>query len=270
MANNLYTTKTAALKATKADINKLETKKLKVNGKDVVLGAKHANDTRETVTENDIWGQYIETLEDGTAIVHDDYVKGTTLFYDSIANKITKVIDEKAYEGDTFLKNIQTSRVKDGTYMFYATNLSEFDSDISSLENAMYMFLGTQIKFFELKSHVLTNANYMFRESTKLETLKLNYNYSASNITNIDNICYGCNNLTTVYMNLPLCTSAKGAFGGCNNMSNLHFESLDSLEDGEGMFSNSSISNLYCSLENLKNGAVMFAGSKVISFNKCL
>jgi hypothetical protein len=50
MANNLYTTKTAALKATKADINKLDAKKLKVNGKDVATSVKHPDDTREVIT----------------------------------------------------------------------------------------------------------------------------------------------------------------------------------------------------------------------------
>ena len=79
--NNLYTTKTAALKATKADINKLNVKKLFLGGEnilDIIKNAiptiKHSQDTRETVTENDLWGQYIETKEDGTIIVHDDWV----------------------------------------------------------------------------------------------------------------------------------------------------------------------------------------------------
>ena len=34
--NNLYTTKTAALKATKADINKLDAKKMLLNGKNIL------------------------------------------------------------------------------------------------------------------------------------------------------------------------------------------------------------------------------------------
>jgi hypothetical protein len=81
MANNLYTTKTAALKATKADINNLNVKKLLLGGQnilDIIKNAtptiKHSQDTRETVTENDLWGQWVETTSDGTIIIHDDWV----------------------------------------------------------------------------------------------------------------------------------------------------------------------------------------------------
>jgi hypothetical protein len=59
MSNNLYTTKTATLKATRADVNNLSTKKIKVNGKDVVTGVK-VEDTRERITERDLWSNAIE------------------------------------------------------------------------------------------------------------------------------------------------------------------------------------------------------------------
>ena len=74
MATKNYTTKTAALRATIADVNKLETKKLKVNGKDVATSVKHPNDTREVITENDLWGSWAEITNDGEIIFHEDEV----------------------------------------------------------------------------------------------------------------------------------------------------------------------------------------------------
>ena len=72
MATNNYTTKTASLKTTKADVNILSTKKIKVNGKDVATSVKHPNDTREVITENDLWGSWAEITTDGEIIFHDD------------------------------------------------------------------------------------------------------------------------------------------------------------------------------------------------------
>ena len=76
-----YTTNITALKATTVDARALNAKRITLEGKDILdyIGenkttVKHANDTRETVTENDLWGDWIETLEDGTVIVHDDWV----------------------------------------------------------------------------------------------------------------------------------------------------------------------------------------------------
>lgn len=72
-----YTTETAALKATVGKFRKLDTDKLTINGKDIseiggsVGEIKHAQDTRETVTENDLWGQWVETKADNTVIIHD-------------------------------------------------------------------------------------------------------------------------------------------------------------------------------------------------------
>ena len=124
--NNLYTTRTATLKATKADINNINVKKLLLGGENIldiikraIPTVKHSQDTRETVTENDLWGQYIETTSDGTIIVHDDLLSNPTgsnrKAWDS---SITKVEDNKAYISSGFHANIQTEKLKDGTYMF--------------------------------------------------------------------------------------------------------------------------------------------------------
>ena len=116
MANNLYTTKTAALKATKADVSKLNVKTIKVNGKDVATSVKHPNDTREVITENDLWGSWAE-IKDGEIIFHEDEVinpNGSSAWNTSI----TKVENNKGYVGDTFYGNIQTEKIKNGNSMF--------------------------------------------------------------------------------------------------------------------------------------------------------
>ena len=58
-----------------ADVRKLDVKKINLKGKnileyikDATPTIKHSQDTRETVTEDDLWGQYIETKADGTII----------------------------------------------------------------------------------------------------------------------------------------------------------------------------------------------------------
>ena len=66
---------------------------------------KHAQDTRETVTENDLWGQYIETKDDGTIIVHDDWVTNPNAS-SAWNTSITKVEDNKAYVNDELYGNI--------------------------------------------------------------------------------------------------------------------------------------------------------------------
>jgi hypothetical protein len=67
MANNLYTTKTAALKATKADINRLDAKKLSLNGKNI-LDYINNYDTRDPQLKNDeldIWNTEISISDNG-------------------------------------------------------------------------------------------------------------------------------------------------------------------------------------------------------------
>ena len=159
MANNLYTTKTAALKATKADVSKLNVKTIKVNGKDVATSVKHPNDTREVITENDLWGSWAE-IKDGEIIFHEDEV--TSPNYGSAWNtSITKVEDNKAYtklytraavekptdatnpgyNPDTLFANVQTEKIKNGKYMFEGcSNLTTFTSDLSSLTDGSGMF----------------------------------------------------------------------------------------------------------------------------------
>jgi hypothetical protein len=111
MAAN-FITNTASLKTTVADVRKLNVKKLVLGGENILDIIKnttptieHSQDTRETVTENDLWGQYIETTSDGTIIVHDDWVtnpNGSKAWNTLIA----KVEGNKAYLNGKLYGNI--------------------------------------------------------------------------------------------------------------------------------------------------------------------
>lgn len=172
MATN-FTTNTPSLKTTVADVRKLTSKvidaeKIKLQGQDIedLLGGgegstviKLSNDTRETVTEYDLWGQYVEN-KNGEIIIHDDLI--TPKFFALLGNDIVgysptyldtvaKIKDNKAYDSNgNFLSNIQTERLKEGygipgigdyptseVGMFqYNTLLAEFSSNLSNLTSA--------------------------------------------------------------------------------------------------------------------------------------
>jgi hypothetical protein len=219
MATN-FITNTASLKTTIADIRKLDAKKINAqtiflggeNIRDIINNAtstiKHSQDTRETVTENDIWGQYIETKDDGTIIVHDDEVINPNLDDNNAWNKsITKVVGNKAYIGDEFYANIQTENIKDGSSMFRGcTNFTSVDSGdlkLQKLTNGTKMFDGcTNLSSFYCDLSSLTNGNSMFEGCTNLSS----FNHSTSNLRNGYKMFYDCKNLTSFNSDLSSLT----------------------------------------------------------------
>ena len=242
--SRIYTTKTPSLKATIADVRNLDAKKINLKGKDIlehikenVPTIKHASDTRETVTENDLWGQYIETLEDGTVIVHDDWVTNTNADSSALDSSITKVENNKAYVGEDLFANIQSEKIKDGTDMFYrCTNLTTFASDLSSL----------------------TYAYRMFCFCSNLE----NFTSDLSSLTYGANMFTGCSNLTSFTSNLSSLKIGSWMFRGCSNLTK--FTSiLSSLINGENMFYDCSNFTTFTSdLSSLTKGYYMFCGCK--------
>ena len=133
-----YNTRTASLKATIADIRKLDAKKIFLDNKNILEYIEestptitHSKDTRETVYENDLWGQWVETKDDGTIVVHDDYLSNPNDSSVWLSN-VKAVQDNKAYSEittdadgkftgvveDSVLANIQTEMIKDGSKMF--------------------------------------------------------------------------------------------------------------------------------------------------------
>ena len=170
------------LSATYADVRKLDVKKINLKGKNILDYIKesvpvitHSKDTRETVYENDLWGQWVETKDDGTILVHDDYLsnpKGTSAWL----NNVAAIQDNKAYSEittdadgffsgvveDSVIANIQTEKIEDGSYMFYDIPLASFTSDLSSLVNGSYMFNYATLESFDIDLSSLVNGDSMF------------------------------------------------------------------------------------------------------------
>ena len=69
------------LSATYADVRRLDVKKINLKGKNILEyidestpDITYTKDTRETTYPKDLWGQWVETKDDGTIVVHDDYL----------------------------------------------------------------------------------------------------------------------------------------------------------------------------------------------------
>ena len=216
--SRIYTTKTPSLKATIADIRKLNVKDLTINGEGIIdkinsakTVVKHSQDTRETITENDLWGQWVETKADGTVIVHDDEVtnpNGSSVWNSSI----TKLEDTKAYvggeSGDTFFANIQTKRLKVGSYMFNGcSNLTSiFFSDFSSLTHGDFMFQNcANLTLFITIFSSLTNGASMFKGCSNLATFHTSI--SLPNLTNGSSMFQNCISLTSFSSDLSSLTN---------------------------------------------------------------
>ena len=255
MATN-FVTNTTSLKTTIADVRKLNAKKIFVEGENILdiinRGAstptttiKHANDTRTTVTENDLWGQYIETKADGTIVVHDDQVTNPNASNNVAWTKdITKVKDNKAYIGDLLYANVQTEKIKDGSLMFYyCDNLSEFSSDLSSLTDGAGMF---------------DSCYNLTAFSTDLSSLRDGYAMFAT-----------CYNLTTFSSDLSSLTKCDSMFYLCQALESFTTNNLPNLTDGSNMFYVcDSLKNFYAKMANLSNGYAMFYGcSNLKSFS---
>lgn len=180
-------------------------------------------------------------MEDGTVIIHDDWVtnpNGSSAWNTSI----TKVEDNKAYVGDTLYGNIQTEKIKNGGNMFYGCSaLTAFSSDLSSLE------LGYQ----------------MFYNSSNFTT----FDTDLSSLTNGRSMFYGCFNLATFTSDLSSLELGYGMFSNCSKLTTFD-KDMRNLENGDTMFSAcSKLSSFTSDLSNLRTCNNMFWGAKLKSFS---
>ena len=262
MATKNYTTRTASLRATIADVRVIDVKKINLDGKNILDYIKesvpvitHSQDTRETVYTDDLWGQWVETKDDGTVVIHDDWVTKSS---NSWISNVTKVENNKAYDGDFVLANIQTERIKDGTEMFHQTPLESFSGDLSSLVNGESMFMDTSLTSFSGDSSgspvnlsSLVNGSWMF-----YGTSLTSFNGDLSSLVNGENMFYG---------------TSLTSFSGDSSGSPVN---LSSLVNGESMFMDTSLTSFSgdssgspVNLSSLVNGSWMFYGTSLTSFN---
>ena len=272
--SSLYTTKTAALKATKADVSKLNVKNIKVNGKDVATSVKHPNDTREVITENDLWGSWAE-IKDGEIIFHDDEIVNPGASTDDPSTgcseavawdfEITKVENNKAYKGVTLFANVETNKIKNGNDMFKGcNNFTTFNSDLSSLINGYYMFTNcSNLESFTSDLSPLTNGENMFYYCSNLTT----FNSDLSSLTNGNFMFYNCSKLTDFTSDLSSLTKGTHMFSYCSNLTTFTPD-LSSLTNGYGMFYGCYNFTTFASdLSSLTNGYQLFFNcSKLTNF----
>ena len=273
MATN-YTTKTAALKATKADINKLDAKKMLLNGKNILdyISDSEFNsyDTRDPQLKNDeldIWNTAISLSEEGHIEVKPlEHTKDTISSTQSTTIKsAVKVIDNEILgTDDAHIMYWQTDGLTDGTGMFrYCENLETFSSDLPSLAYGTYMFMGcTNLNSFSSDLSSLKFGAYMFF-STNLSDFSSNL----PKLMNGDYMFSGCSELTTFSSDLSSLTNSNYMFSDCFNLTSFTSD-LSSLTNGDDMF-------LYCDklesftsdLSSLTYGNSMFNGTNLTSFS---
>ena len=141
MATN-YTTRTAALRATKADINKLDAKKMLLNGKNILDYISDSEfdsyDTRDPQLKNDeldIWNTEISLSEEGHIEVKPNehtYEEMTGEQKELLLSSAAKVIDNEVLDTDgNHLMYWQTDGLTDGYYTVDKDNDGEIDAELS-------------------------------------------------------------------------------------------------------------------------------------------
>ena len=267
-----YTTQTASLKTTFADVRKLDVKKIKVNNKDVATSVKHPNDTREVITENDLWGSWAE-IKDGEIIFHDDEVVNPNASSNDAWNyNISKVENNKAYIRDesygNIIKdelygNIQTENIKNGHTMFQSCHdMRSFNSDLKSLVHGESMFWRCDsLSSFTSDLNSLTNGESMFSNCWNLTT----FHSDLSSLIDGESMFSDCYYLTTFDCDdLSSLTNGDSMFSWCSSLTNFTSD-LSSLTNGNNMFYCTDLSEFSSSLENLVDGTLMFSDNRNLS-----
>lgn len=206
MASN-YTTKTAALRATKADMNSAKIKK---------LDASEINFKGQKIEE--LWGLNLP----------EDYPK--------FVRRCELPSDENwalwSDNGDLLYMNF-SDKIKCGTNMFCdCHNLTTFTSDLSSLTNGEYMFSGcSKLTTFTSDLSSLINGEYMFNYCSQLES----FNSDLSSLTDGYQMFDSCVHFNSFNSDLSSLTDGTHMFRYCYKLTAFDAD-LSSLEIGNGMF----------------------------------
>lgn len=177
---------------------------------------------------------------------------------------ITKVEDEKAYNGDNFVCNIQSSEIENATFLFYGFNVNGVDtvadiqtwnSDLNKLKAAGYMFSRSNLKTFTGDLTSLTRGYQMFNGSKLIsfseQMPKLVNAYMMFSTPTFENF-----NVAT----LPKLSNAEKMF--YNTKMTSFTTDVPHLSNANAMFMASNISNFNADISNLKTGYNMFSSSE--------
>ena len=221
-------------------------------------------DSRENVYDNDLWGTSV-TLDASanTITVDHKYLSNPNASnHTGWLTNVTKVEDNKAYNGDTVVANIQTDMIKDGSRMFYYTALGSFSGDLSGLVNGSEMFSGTiPLGSFSGDLSSLVNGTNMFHNCPNLTS----FSGDLSSLVNGVNMFYNTP-LESFSSDLSSLVNGTNMFSGANSLTSFSSD-LSSLEDGYGMFFNTSLISFTSDLSSLVDGNSMFYGTSLTSFS---
>ena len=151
---------------------------------------------------------------------------------------ITKVEDEKAYNGENFVCNIQSTEIENATFLFYGFNVNGVDtvcpiqtwnSDLNKLKSGGYMFCRSNLSSFSGNLDSMTRGYQMFYNSRL-----------ASFNTPMPSVVNGY---------LMFATTA---------LTNFNVDSLPNLSNGEAMFAYTNISSFTTDMPKLSNAREMF------------
>ena len=263
MSDNFYTTTTAALRATKADIRWIDAKQIKLNGKPIPSTV--FDDRGDFVTDQDLWGTSVTTDENGVVHVSHNFLSnpnGTKAWNSSV----NSVKDNKAYAstdatGES-LCNIQTEMIRDGWGMFYNTSFTSFSGDLSNLVDGSWMFYRTPLTSFDGDLSSLVIGENMFAE-----TSLTSFDSKLSSLVDGNNMFYRTP-LTSFDGDLSHLVNGDSMF---QNTSLTSFISdLSSLVNGYRMFRSTPLKSFSVDLSSLVNGSDMFASTSLTSFSKDL
>lgn len=272
MKQENFTTKTASLRATK-----INTTKITLKGKNILEYIPSLSDERgNNVTENDLWGTKISTVDNNVSVSHDWVVNPNAGNFAAWNTFITSVTDNKAYIQDTFYANIQTDKIKNGSYLFNEcsdfttfssnldslvngemtfafTTLSTLDTSLLSLTDGYGTFFETDMTSFNLEMPSLVNAWWMFGDSTSLTS----FFSKLPSLNNAECMFCGCSGLKTFDSDLSSLINGNNMFCYCSSLANFDSD-LSSLTEGSYMFCESGLKKFDVSLHCLRNAEAMF------------
>lgn len=217
-----YTITAASLKATIADIRRLNANEISLNGKNILdyVGSSgfDSYDTRDPQLKNDeldIWNANISLSDNEHIEVKPKEHKFASL---SAAQKsalrgAVKVVNNEVYgAGDEHIMYWQTDGITHASGMFDGcVDLLTFDSDLSNLSNGSGMFMGSSIASFDRDLPKLDNGSSMFRSCTGFTSFDvyLPALYYASAMF------MDCPQLTSFTSDLRLLKYGLSMFGSC-------------------------------------------------------
>ena len=237
-----------------ADFSSINYGKLSIHAPNaIVKKASWANSSEKSIPEADF--KYKTATETQAVATYDyladiangvwseplwDLKDGTKLFYESELSQFES----------------QLPNLLNGSEMFhYCSNLTQFDSDLPKLENGSEMFrLCTALDTFSSNLSSLTNGYFMFDGCSAL----ISFSSNLSSLTNGSYMFYECTALDTFSSDSSSLTNGDSMFRYCSNLA-LFDTDLPKLEDGSYMFYEcTALSTFYSDLSSLTNGYGMF------------